>query len=308
MVVITGLEDGSAYDIRIYYQRITGLQLVSLPLTLSGVVYEGASAAPANVANFLVTSSESIGLFSWDENADIDLSHYVIKFSSLTTGATWATAQIVVDNIITNRISLPIQIGTYLIKAVDILGSESATATSIVSQDGGAFNNVVELLAQQPTWAGTKDNVQEFDGKLYLIDQTVVGYYYFDPEPLDLSEIYECTLSSSLVANGVFYNRVRDWASVRDEASVRGTDSIMIRNTVSIRDMFSVRGIDAGDWSITTQMRTSDDNVTWSAWQTFTVGKHIFRYVEFRLKIESFDPNVNVEVTTAEIVIAMPDR
>lgn len=308
LVVVTGLQDGSIYDFRISYQRATGQQLLSAPLSLNNVTYEGASARPADVTGFRVSVSESIGLFEWTNNADIDISHYIIKFSSVLSGATWATSQTVADNITTNRISLPIQSGTYLIKAVDILGNESEDATTIVSTDAGAFNNVVELLDQQPTWVGTKTNTQVFDGKLYLSDQTVIGYYYFDPEPFNLGEVYESTLSSSLVANGVFFNRVRDWGATRDEDSARGADGTVIRDTTSIRGLTSVRGVDATDWSIRLEMRKSDDDVTWTAWETFTVGKHIFRYVEFRLVIESFDPNINVQVTTAEVLIDMPDR
>lgn len=308
LLVVTGLQDGSVYDFRISYQRATGQQLLSAPLSLNNVTYKGASARPGNVTGFRVSVSESIGLFEWLNNADIDISHYIIRFSSVLSGATWATSQVVADNITANRISLPIQSGTYLIKAMDILGNESEEATTIVSTDAGAFNNVVELLNQQPTWSGTRTNTQVFDSKLYLSDQTLIGYYYFDPEPFDLGEVYESTLSSSLVANGVFFNRVRDWGSTRDEDSARGADGTIIRDVTSIRGLTSVRGVDPTDWSIRLEMRKSDDDVTWTAWETFTVGKHIFRYVEFRLVIESFDPNINVQVTTAEVLIDMPDR
>jgi hypothetical protein len=307
-VVITGLDDGKIYDFRISYQRATGSQLISAPLLLSGIVYEGASSQPSNVANFRVTASESVGLFQWTENPEIDISHYVLRFSSVTSGATWATSQVVADNVVGNRITLPIQIGTYLIKAIDILGNESADATTILSNDAGAFNNVVELLQQDPIWAGTKDNTQVFDGKLYLSDVTQVGYYYFDPEPFDLTEIYESTLSSSLVASGVFHNSVRDMGSIRDEDSIRGVDGTVIRSTTSIRGLTSVRGVEPSDWSIRLEMRKSDDDITWTAWETFTVGKHIFRYVEFRLRLESFDPNINVQVVSADVLIDMPDR
>lgn len=308
LVVVTGLQDGSVYDFRVSYQRATGQQLLSAPLNLNNVMYEGASARPADVTGLRVSVSESIGLFDWTNNADIDISHYIIKFSSVLSGATWATSQIVADNITTNRISLPIQSGTYLIKAVDILGNESENAETLVSLDSGAFNNVVELLDQQPAWDGMKTNTQVVDGELHLSDNTSIGYYYFDPEPFDLGEIYESTLSSSLVAAGVFYNRVRSWSTTRDEGSTRGVDGVVIRDTALVRDLTSVRGIDPTDWSIRLEMRKSDDDVTWTAWETFTVGKHIFRYVEFRLVIESFDPNINVQVTTAEVLIDMPDR
>lgn len=308
IVVLTGLEDGRSYDIQISYQRATGLRLVSLPLYLGSTVFEGASARPSNVSGFRVSATESIGLFEWVENSDIDISHYEMRFSSLTSGATWASSQVVADNIKGNRISLPIQLGTYLIKAVDILDNESLTAAVITSFNEGVLNDVVENLEQHPSWAGSKTNMQVVDDELYLTDPTEVGYYYFDPEPFDLSEIYESVLSSSIVATGVFYNRVRSMVSIRDEASIRGISGSIIRDVTSIRDMDSVRGLDPSDWLVRLEIRTSDDNVTWSDWETFAVGKYIFRYVKFRLYVESLNPNVNVKISSAAVVINMPDR
>lgn len=308
LVIITGLEDGSAYDFRISYQRQGGLQLLSTPLFLNNTVYEGASAKPADVTGFQVTSSDSTGLFEWDKNAEIDLSHYVIKFTRLTTGVTWASAQLLADNVEINRISLQIQSGTYLIKAVDLLGNESENATTIVSFDNGAFNNVVELLSQQPLWAGTHDNTHAVADKLYLSDTTLPGYYYFDPYPFDLGDIYESILSSSLIASGTFYNRIRSIGSIRGGGSIRGALSTEIRPITSIRALASIRGIDPTDWAVFLEMRVSDDGVTYTDWAPFTNGKRIFRYIEFRLLLESYDVNISPEVSVAEVLIDMPDR
>lgn len=307
-VIIAGLQDGVSYDLQISYQRRTGLELLSQPLILNNTLYSGASASPANVTGFRVSASDSTGLFEWDNNADIDLSHYSMRFTRLTSGAAWETSQIIADTITSNRISLPMQSGTYLIKAVDILGNESSDATVIFSSDNGAFNNVVQLLDQQPSWAGTKDNTHEVDGELYLVDTTLPGYYYFDPEPFDLGDIYESVISSSLIAEGSFYNRVRDIPSIRGSSSIRGIGSTLIRTITSLRSVFSVRGIDPNDWYVNLEMRTSNDDVTWSSWGDFTVGKHIFRFIEFRLYMLSNNPDISPKITTAEVLIDMPDR
>lgn len=305
-VIIAGLEDGSTYDISIAYQRTSGLQLLSLPLYLNGTVYEGASAKPADVTGFKFNSSESIGLFEWDNNPDIDISHYVMKFTRLTSGASWVNAQLLSDSITTNRANFPIQAGTYLIKAVDILGNESENATTIVSIDNGAFNNVVQLLQEQPDWNGTHVNTHSYGDALYLVDPTLPGYYYFDQ--FDLGDIYESVLSSSLIAQGDFYNRIRIIDSIRDVVSIRGVESNIIRAITSMRGLVSVRGIDPADWSVRLEMRTSTDGVTWSAWDIFTVGKHIFRYLELRIYLVSNNPMISPKVTTAEVLVDMPDR
>ena len=307
-IIITGLEDGSTYDFLITYQRQGGLQLMSQPLVLNNTVFEGASGAPADVTGFRVTSSNDIGLFEWNRNTDIDFSHYVMEFTNLTEDATWANAQTIADNITTNRISLPIQSGTYLIKAVDILGNQSENAAAIISFDDGAFNNVVADLIQQTTWDGVKDNTHVIDGELYLIDPTEIGYYYFDPDPFDLSEVYESNISSSLVADGEFYTRVRGIDSLYDCSSLRGTGSILIRSVTSIRGLTSVTGIEASDWQVRLEMQLSNDGLTYTEWEPFLAGKQIFRYLKLRLVLESFNPNISPRVTIAQVRIDMPDR
>lgn len=294
-VIITGLEDGTHYDLRIFYQRQGGLQLLSPALEINDIEYEGAYGKPDDVQDFQVTVSDSLGLFQWTANSDIDLSHYTMRFTGVTSGATWVASQIVADNITTNRISIPIQAGTYLIKAVDILGNESINATIIISIDNGALGNVVETLTQDPTWVGTMTNV-EVDGsdRIILTDPTLVGYYYFDPEPLDLGEVYESVLSSSIVAGGIFYD---------------GSLSTKVRSLVSVRGTVSIRGTDPFDWAVFLEFRTSLDGSDWGpGWIPFIVGKHIFRYVEFRLRLESYNPLVTAFVSAATVTVDMPDR
>lgn len=308
LLVLAGFEDGSAYDIQIFYQRPTGLQLVSIPLILSNTVYIGASSAPRDVNGFKMTSSNENGLFEWDNNTDIDIHHYKMKFTRLTSGAMWVNAQIVADNIKGNRITLPIQSGTFLIKAVDILGNESENATAVISLDNGAFNNVVELLDQQPTWPGIKVNTQVIGSDLFLIDPDLPGYYYFDPDPFILGDVYESTLSSTIIAVGAFYSSVRDIASIRGESSLRDAGTNFVRLLTSIRNSISVRGIDPADWLVRLEISKSADNITYTAWEPFIVGKHIFNYLRLRLYMESTDPTISPKVSTAEVLIDMPDR
>jgi hypothetical protein len=294
-VILTGLEDGTSYDLRIYYQRQGGLELLSKSLDLNNVLYRGAFAKPADVEDFHLTVSDSIGLFQWTANQDIDLSHYTMRFSRVTDGATWVSSQIVAEDIVGNRLTIPIQSGTYLIKAVDILGNESVNASIIISIDNGALGNVVETLTQQPTWAGVMENVEiDDDDRIILIDPEEVGYYYFDPAPFDLGAIYESVLSSTIIAGGIFYDPALS-AKIRSLTSVRGAPSI--------------RGTESSDWAVFLEFRKSMDGIDWGdGWVPFIVGKHIFEYVEFRLRLESYNPLLSPFVSQASVVIDMPDR
>lgn len=285
-VEITGLVDGASYNVSIRYQRQSGQMLLSQPLVLNGVVYIGASSLPADVETFKVSASDSTGLFEWLPSQDVDFSHYVIRFTRLTTGATWVNSQIVADNIKNNRISLPIQSGTYLLKAVDILGNESANAATVISFNDGALLNVVENLIQQPLWEGVHDNTVIDGDDIILDDYSQVGYYYFDPAEVDLSEVYESFLSSSIQAFGD-----------------GGGSDFYIRTISSVRAVSSIRGVDISSWKVTLQMNLDD-----SGWVDFLVGNQVFQTAKFRLKLESFVSSVTPRVSRAEVEIDMPDR
>jgi hypothetical protein len=181
-------------------------------------------------------------------------------------------------------------------------------ATTIVSSDDGAYNNIVELLAQQPDWSGVHVNTQESGGELYLIDTELPGYYYFDPDPFDLGGVYECILSSYVIAFGTVYQRLRDFASIRGERSIRGSIPNDIRGMTSIRGSSSIRGIDPSDWTLRLEISKSLDGAVYGPWESFISGKHVFRFIRSRLYLESRNPTISPRVPRAELLIDMPDR
>ncbi len=310
-VVLTGLDDGAHYDIEIRYQRPGGRNLISPALQINNQIYIGASSIPDDVTGFVVSSVNSLGLFQWTKNAEIDIDYYEIRFSKLTAAATWENSQIVAD-VKDTRITLVMQSGTYSLKAFDILGNESVNATQIISFDNGAFNNVVEFEQEQTAFLGTKDNVHVISDKLFLEDPSLgTGIYYFQ-NTVDLGDVYTSVLSASVVAYGENYTRVRAFASIRARSSIRASSTIPMRSIADIRSLSSVRGIDPTAWSIMLQMRTTNDDPggspVWSAWTDFILGNRVFRAIQFRLIMNSFDPGISPRVDTLEVTVDMPDR
>jgi len=291
LVVLTGLTDGVRYDIEIRYRRSTGQQFVSDPLVLSDILYVGASTLPDDVTGFKLSSVNETGIFEWNPSQNIDISHYVVKFSRLTTGATWGGSQVIADNVTGNRVIAPVQSGTYTIKAVDILGNESLNPAVIISEGEGIVRNVVELLQEQTTFTGTKVNCSVVSGKLVLTDPAIQGVYNFS-STIDLGDVYTSFLSSSIIASGVDL-----------------TPSNLIRSIANVRTVDFIRGTtDPTKWNVVLQMRLSQDGTTYTAWTDFVVGNQTFRSIQFRLLINSLDLNVGVEILTLEVVIDMPDR
>lgn len=308
-LVLTGLSDGSYYDISIRYQRQTGLQLLSDALFIDNVKFIGGSTPPKDVKNFRVTVTNGLALFEWTPNDDIDISHYVIKYSLDTKGVSWESAQTAVARVTSNTVTMVIHRGMYLIKAVDLLGFESKNATAIISVDSGAYNNVVEELIQHPGWTGKKENTYAAGGILTLSPEKSQGYYYFNPEPLDLGEIYECSLTADIKSNAGNRSRVRDMMLIRPVESIRNFNLYyQIRTVENIRALEEIRTFSMANWEARLEMNLSDDNENWTGWQQFSASQHVFRYCKFRifLFIDNlfFTPNV----LKATVTIDMPDR
>ena len=294
-LVLTGLDDGSNYDIEIRYQRQTGLQLASDPLLLENIKFIGGSTPPKKVQNFRVTVTNGLALFEWTPNDDIDISHYVIRFSASLEDVTWEGSQIAMDRITSTAITNIIHKGVYLIKAYDMLGNESEEASIIVSTETGAFKNVVEELIEDPEWLGRKENLTTYNGLLYIDDDELVeGYYYFERDEIDLSEVYECSLSANVKAVIEKKERVRDIDFIREV-------EVGIRN-------YGAGDITSSDWGVELQMDISLDGQTWSGWQTFVASQMKLRAARFRLRIWSASVYTTPRVSICRVTIDMPDR
>lgn len=292
-VTIAGLQDGTSYDIRVYYSRMDGDQQYSLPLQLNSVRFIGGSEPPADVTGFKVSVLNGIGLFEWNASEDFDFSHYILKFNNNTVNVDWNTSQIVYEKLQGNSVSLPIHEGTYLIKAVDYFGNESTNATTIVSYDSGAFNNVVERLTQEPDWDGVKQDVVVVNDHLRLAEGKTEGWYYLDPAVFDLGDVYSCLLLSEM----------------RIGIVERSGQARKVRSITNIRSVKYIRSSDEDiNWKIRLEMATSLDNVTWTPWETFTAAQHVFRYIKFRLYMQTDSLTQTPEVYNFTIVIDMPDR
>ena len=311
-LVITGLQDNTNYDIHIRYKRV-GSNVMSTPLQLNGYLFVGAGTIPADVSGFKINVTGENALFSWTPNTEIDIDHYVMKYSGVYSGATWATAQIIDENLFDNHLTLPFQGGTYLIKAVDILGNESENATVIITYDASALKNVVETLTENPDFNGTKDNVVVEGTGIVIADTDLTdGYYYFD-QTIDLSAVFVSFVSASILANGTFVNDIFDIVDVFDEEDIFGAggNDLFAQNDIFAMD--DVFGIGSDGWSIELQYRVTDDDPSaspspWGDWQTFVAGNISFRAIQFRLKMTSLAASVSPKVTQLSVTVDMPDR
>jgi hypothetical protein len=208
-------------------------------------------------------------------------------------------------------VTVPALTGTYLIKAVDYSGSESAAESLVTNNVSGVLNmNAVVTVTEDPTFSGTKSNVVvnsgalELDSLLTVDDITNIdtvgnwdlmgddvqasGTYYFAND-LDLTAVYTSRLTASVTVAGMNYIQLVDgWTDVDAVTNWDGTD--------------------ATGWNIELQVRTSDDYTTWGAWQTFVIGDYSARAFQWRVILTSTAQGVTPSITALSVSVDMPDR
>ena len=318
-----GVVDGF-YDVRA--RAINPLGVRGEFNTVSNFYVDALGAVPADVTNFDGQTVGSTLHLNWTPVTDLDLAHYIIRYSNLTSGATYSAAEDLAQVVSSSSsLAVPAASGTYFIKAVD-----DTTSGSNVSENAASFVitnvdiddlNVVATLTENPNFTGVKsDVVLNSSGKLELdvspkfdavtgnFDDrtgnfdgnpggfTSSGIYYFAND-LDLGQKY-----TSRLTNNVTMERF----------DVTDTMDLATGNFDSRAGVFDGDPTAFNDVSVSVEMRHTDDDPTgtptYTDWSAFTVADVAARSLQFRLLMTSTDKNVTPLVSALSASIDMPDR
>jgi len=201
---------------------------------------------PADVTNFNIDVNETQTYLTWDPVLDLDLSHYIIKYSTRVTGATWGTSVTLAASISKgmNQFVVPTSAGSYLIKSVDTSGVESLNEATVTSETGGLRGlNLVETLIEEATFLGTKvDTV--LNGALLQLDTSggdvlPVGTYEFD-NIADLGDVFGVRLVPDILVDGLNINNV-------------------MSSWTTLSEVETLSGADPGTWDLLVEVAVSDD-------------------------------------------------
>jgi hypothetical protein len=312
------------YDVRA--RAINSLGVRGEFNTVSNFYVDALAAPPADVTNFDGNAVGSTLHLNWTPVTDLDLAHYVIRYSSQTSGATYSAAEDLAQVVSSSSsLSVPAVAGTYFIKAVDDTTSGSnvsANAASFVITNVNLGDlNVVQALTENPSFSGVKtDVIKNNDGKLELdvspkfddvaglfddragnFDGDVGGFassgiYYFAND-LDLGQKY-----TSRISNSVTVER-SDETNLFDSAQGQ-FDS---RN-----GLFDGEPNAFDDVSVSVEVRHTNDDPTgtptYTDWASFTVADVTARAMQFRAVLSSTDTNVTPLVSALSASIDMEDR
>lgn len=314
------VEDGEFYDVR---ARVINALGVRSEFTTASIQIVGQTAPPKNVTGFMVNIVGNTAHFRWDAVTDLDLSHYKIRYSSLTTGATYSNA---IDLI--PKISRPATFataaamtGTYFIKAYDKAGIASISAAEVVTLVNSIEGlNVIKVINEEPLFLGDKTNTASVDGVL-LLDTGILfdsaagdfddflglfdgggsnvaptGEYEFE-NYVDLSEVF-----TSRVTASVNFTRF-DYANTFDSASGLFDDHQgLFDGDLSTYDDVNV------EFYVATTNDDPNGSPTWSDWRPFFVGDYTARGFKFKVILTSTDPQSTPAISMLSVEIDMPDR
>lgn len=310
--------DQQTYDVRV--KAVNSLGVSSTYVSAQRQIV-GAIAPPSDVENFTCNVSGQDAHLSYDAVPDLDLAFYQIRFSTLTDGtAEWLNSVNLVTKVSrpATSITVPARVGTYLIKAVDKLGNFSSNATAVISNVVSTTNfNAVSTVNEHPTFSGTKNSVvisddaiildssELFDGASGNFDDETTRF--FDSGVANADFLSSGNYEFANVIDVGAKHTVRVTASITQTA--RNPDDLFDNRTGNFDDAKSNFDGDApANCDAHLEIATSDDNSTFTSFQTFVIGNYTARYLKFRLVLTSSDLASTAVVSEASVTVDMPDR
>lgn len=276
--------------------------------------------APSDVGQLSIDITGEVLQLVWPQITDCDVEEYLIRYSPAILSATWATSVPLLRLGKNSTLaSTQARTGTYLIKAVDFNGNESANAILAVTTVPDLFNlNVITETTDFPALAGSFDRTEKLGSALLLRAEVpggpdtreyyAEGFYYYQ-DLLDLGGIYTVRLQSRIQAEGY-------------------TENDLMRNWLTLSSVLLMSNAKTSEWDVETQYRSTDILNVMSSWTTLTsvspisggasenftpwrkfiMGDATGRIFQFRLKLVSNKTSVTPRVIDGTIRADMPDR
>ena len=322
---VTGLGDDN-YDVRARAFNAFG---AAGPFTsTAGKQLSAFATPPDNVTNFTGNVTGNSLNLSWTPVSNLDLSHYKVRYSSETSGASYQNAVDIVDKISRpgNTAVVPAKTGTYFIKAIDKIGGVSAAAASfvvLVDPNNVENFNAIQTIQEDPVFAGTRSNVvvlEDAEGDylaLDTVDQFDSGSGNFD-DALGLFDGF-----SGTVASGIYdFNTTVDFGEVYTS---RIYPKFKVDYLDYVNDFDSAVGNfddrqgnfdgDPAQFDVTSarfELRhTNDDpsgSPTYTAFQPFIVADITARAMQFRCILECTNGAASPAIRQLRAEIDMPER
>ncbi len=298
---IPNVKSDVTYDIRVRgIGSISRTAFTDVQHTVSGKADD-----PSDVTNFSVNIVGQQADLSWTPVTDADLSHYIIRHSPLTTGATYNNTRAIVKKVSrpANTTVVPAMTGTYFCKAVDKFGRVSQNAaSSIALVDAINGFNFVDNVVEHTAFTGTKTDVIVIDDKLQLdtsnLFDSVAGN--FD----DAAGLFDGG-TGFIVSSGTY-----DFANYIDlTATYTGTvDATVKVSQISQHSGTPVSGATDVDLYVSTTTDDPAGSPTWTAYRPFIVGNYTARALRFRAELSTTESDETPAIEELSAEVQLPTR
>jgi hypothetical protein len=313
---ILNVIDGLTYNVRVKAFNTLGSSSTYTSATRTIV---GGIAPPSDVTDFSCNIIGGDAHLSWQQITDLDLAHYQIRYSTQTSGASWANSVSLVEKVArpATSVTVPARVGSYLIKAVDKNGNYSSNETIIATNVStiGNFNAIV-TQTESPTFSGTKNQTVVSEGTLRLdsseLFDSATGNFdsatsFFDSgvTSYDLYSEGNYVFANPIDIGGVYTSRVT--ASITQTSD--NLDDLFDLRTGNFDDAGSnFDGDTPANCNAHLEIALSNDNITYTDFRNFVVGDYTARYYKFRVFLRSFDLASTPVISALSVSIDMPDR
>lgn len=298
------------YDVRVRAVSAIGVtsEFVATTISLSGL-----ATPPEDITNLELSPLGGVALLSWDRTIDLDVSiggSVELRWSSATSGATWAGSVLVDDQIsgIATSTVAPLRAGTYLLKFKDSSGNYSTNATSVVSDNATVllYQNTV-TVTESPSFTGTKTNLLVASNKLKLSSGTLLD------SVADFDSISDFDVLGAINTSGtyIFANRIDKGTVTRVRLQASTTSNIINvqdkidSRTANIDTWQNFDGTDAAVANIQLYFRQTDDDPSgspsWSSYKEFQSVEAVARAFEFKSVFTTDDSAYNIECSAMSV-------
>lgn len=316
-VQIFPVESGLNYDIGV---RAIGPDeaTTSLFADISNHTVIGASAKPPQVDTFTLNTIGDHTYVEWTyPSIAVDVIGYEIRYSANQNNTAWTTMTVLSDALPreARSFTVPSRSGSYGIKALDVLGNRSVSATFInASLEDPAAQNVVSTLSQEPLWTGTKNDVDRNGAVIQLRS----GNYMASWATLASVPIIGFTTATGFASSGNYEFGETDLSEVYTsrvivDAVVSTTGGLStMAGWLTLAGLADLAGDDTGD-EVAVELQVNYSIVdsptpVYQGWRRFVVGDYTARHIKFRAVLTSNYTTISPIISALTAVIDMPDR
>ncbi len=265
----------------------------------------GKTAAPGDVTNFTMIPTNGLARLQWTQSSDLDVvvgGLVRIRHSPALSGVTWANASSIHSDLTgtAKEAYCDLKSGTYLAKFVDS-GGRTSTGTAVVEFTKPELDNLTNINNQteDTSFAGTKTDLVVAGGELLNAadgsNWETTGTYLFTNNPIDLGDIFNVQLDSTLKVRGFFPGNpyIDTFSDFDNIADFDGATPATCNAEIYIR---------------TTQTDPSS-SPTWTTWRPFNNAQFSARGYELKLEVTTGgDNSARIAIEQLRVASNAPTR